>query len=151
LMAFSGLRPQAIGNYGGTDGLRLSDLDGVTVEGSNVTVPEPPILVKVRAANSKAGHTYFTFLGAEGAEYLRAFLEERARSGEQLGPESDIIHPYRVKKKFVQATNIGRQVRLALRRGGIQARPYVLRSYFASRLLEAQNAGKVARDYSEFW
>lgn len=150
-MAFSGLRPQALGNYLGNDGLRVSDLIGVKVQGGKVEIPEPPLRVRVRAMNSKAGHSYFTFLGEEGAEYLRASLEERARKGEALTPDSDVIHPYRAHKSFVRALNIGDNVRMALRRAGLTARPYVLRSYFASRLLEAQNAGKVAREYSEFW
>jgi integrase len=151
LMAFSGLRPEVLGNYEGTDGLRVSDLVGVEVVGGSVRFPEPPLRIRVRAASSKAGHSYFTWLGAEGVEYLRTVLEERARKGEEIGPDTDVVHPYRAKKKFVRALNVGDQVRLALRRAGIPARPYVLRSYFASRLLEAQNAGKVARDYSEFW
>ncbi|MHB1931910.1 MAG: site-specific integrase [Thermoplasmata archaeon] len=151
LMAFSGLRPGAIGNYLGTDGLRISDLMGVKVEGGRLEFPDPPLRVRVRATNSKAGHTYFTFLGEEGVEYLRTVLQGRLEKGEPLGPDSDVIHPYRTEKKFIRTMNVGDQVRLALRRAGIQARPYVLRSYFASRLLEAQNAGKVARDYTEFW
>lgn len=151
LMAFSGLRPEALGNYEGTDGLRVGDLEGVQVRAGHVEVAEVPLRVRVRAPNSKAGHTYFTFLGEEGVRYLQESLEERRRKGEAIGPDTDVIHPYRAKKKFVRALNVGDQVRLALRRAGVQARPYSLRSYFASRLLEAQNAGKVARDYTEYW
>ncbi|MGI0070510.1 MAG: hypothetical protein ACRECT_00280 [Thermoplasmata archaeon] len=157
LMAFSGLRPEALGNYEGTDGLRVSDLVGVETTSKKpearegLWFPKPPLRIRVRAANSKARHSFFTWLGSEGVEYLRTVLEERARKGETIGPDTDVIHPYRAKKRFVRALNIGDQVRLALRRAGIPARPYVLRSYFASRLLEAQNAGRVARDYSEFW
>ncbi|EQD58941.1 integrase/recombinase, partial [mine drainage metagenome] len=150
-MAFSGLRPQALGNYLGTDGLRIGDLLGAKVDGGKVEIPDPPLRVRVRAMNSKAGHAYYTFLGEEGVEYLRTVLDERARGGEVLEADSDVIHPYRASKRFVRALNIGDQVRLALRRGGITARPYVLRSYFASRLLEAQNAGKVSREISEYW
>lgn len=151
LMAFSGLRPEALGNYEGTDGLRVGDLEGVRVHEGHVEVAEVPLRVRVRAPNSKAGHSYFTFLGEEGARYLQESLEERLRKGETIGPDTDVIHPYRAKKKFVRALNVGDQVRLALRRAGVQSRPYSLRSYFASRLLEAQNAGKVARDYTEYW
>ncbi len=151
LMAFSGLCPEALGNYLGNDGLKLGDIDGAKASGGRVELPGSPLRIRVRAPNSKAGHTYFTFLGAEGTEYLRAVLDERARKDEELGPDTDIIHPYRAPKKFVRSLNVGDQVRLALRRGGLASRPYVLRSYFASRMLEAQNAGKVARDYVEFW
>ncbi len=151
LMAFSGLRPGAIGNYLGNDGLRISDLVGVKVQGGRLEVPEPPLRIRVRATNSKAGHAYYTFLGEEGVEYLRSVLQARLEKREELGPDTDVIHPYRTDKKFIRTMNVGDQVRLALRRAGIPARPYVLRSYFASPLLEAQNAGKVSRDYSEYW
>jgi integrase len=150
-MAFSGLRPEALGNYDGTDGLTVGDLEGVSVKDGRIEIATVPLRVRVRAPNSKAGHAYYTFLGEEGARYLRESLEERLRKGETISAETDIIHPYRAKKRFVRALNVGDQVRLALRRAGIAARPYCLRSYFASRLLEASNAGKVARDYSEFW
>ncbi len=150
-MAFAGLRPEALGDYEGTDGLVVSDVDGVRVEHGHLVVPDPPLRVRVRAPNSKAGHGYFTFLGEEGTRYLRESLEERLGRGEEIGPSTDIIHPYRARKRFVRSLNIGDQVRLALRRRGLAVRPYALRSYFASRMLEAQNAGKVARDYVEFW
>ncbi|EQD51936.1 integrase/recombinase, partial [mine drainage metagenome] len=89
-MAFSGLRPQALGNYLGTDGLRIGDLVGAKVDGGKVEIPDPPLRVRVRAMNSKAGHAYYTFLGEEGVEYLRTVLDERARGGEVLEADSDV-------------------------------------------------------------
>jgi integrase len=151
LMAQAGLRPQAIGNHTGTDGLLLSDVPELVIKGQAVEFQKTPTLIQVRTSNSKAKHRYFTFLGEEGCAYLKEYLEERIQSGEKLTLDSDLLHPRYAEKKFVRALNIGDQVRGVFRRVGFKARPYVLRSYFASRLLEAENAGKVAHDYAEFW
>ena len=42
LMAFSGLRPQTLGNYEGTDGLRLNDFLEVEIKDGNIKFDEVP-------------------------------------------------------------------------------------------------------------
>jgi len=151
LMAFSGCRPQVIGNYTGTDGLRLSDLPELEIDKKSVTFSKIPALIKVRAANSKAKHGYLTFLGEEGCQAVVQYLQQRQLAGEVLDGETDLVHPDRASKRFVRALNIGDGVRRAMRSAGLDQRPYVWRSYFLSRLLEASNSGKASDRYIEFW
>jgi integrase len=151
LMATSGLRPMVLGNYNGTDGLRLGDLPELKLERGEVKLPEGPLRVVVRQELSKAGHAYFSFLGREGVDFLRTYIETRLRGGEALGPKSAVIVPDRAKVPFIRTTNIGDLLRRALRAAELPNRPYVLRTTFATRLLEAENSGKVAHAWAQFW
>ncbi|MFZ1023288.1 MAG: site-specific integrase [Thermoplasmata archaeon] len=155
LMGFSGVRPAVLGNYRGDDGLRLGDLKDLKVKGKVIEFEQTPALVEVRRELSKADHRYFTFLGKEGCDYIRQYLEERLRGGEKLGPESDLIHPKGTggsrDKSFVTTINVGDGIRTSLRRAGFKWRPYVLRAYFDTQLLIAESKGKLAHDYRVFW
>jgi hypothetical protein len=152
LMALSGVRPQVIGNYLGNDGLRLRDLPDLRIGKEQVSFVQSPALVVVRAELSKARHGYLTFLGEEGCGYVREYLTERLRSGDCLGPETDLVHARNVDKPFIRALNVSDAVRSAFVASGFTGqRPYVLRSFFASQLLVAESQGKVAHSYSEFW
>ncbi|MDE1820324.1 MAG: hypothetical protein KGJ23_06565 [Euryarchaeota archaeon] len=123
LVAHSGLRLETLGNYRGTDGLRLRDFPELLIEGKKVTGPtsgttvsfeKTPTLVVVRPGLdneggrlSKAGHRYITFLSEEGCRYLAEYLESRLREsaaqtpsgktfsvpGEVMSPDTDVIHP----------------------------------------------------------
>ncbi|MEM2282893.1 MAG: hypothetical protein QXH26_05100 [Candidatus Hadarchaeales archaeon] len=151
LVAHAGLRIQTIGNYEGKDGLRLKDLPELTVKGRRVSFRKIPTLIVVRRELSKAGHQYLTFLSREGCEYLRDYLEERLASGERLGPESAVVTPKVRIKPFIRANNIGDDIRKAIRTAGFPWRPYVLRSYFDTQLMQAESRGLVLRDYRQFW
>ncbi len=70
LLAHGGLRPETVGNYRGTDGLRVADLPDLRVKGKMVVFEKLPAQVIVRADPSKSGRRYFTFLGPEGAGHL---------------------------------------------------------------------------------
>ena len=50
-----------------------------------------PTMVVVRASLSKARHKYFSFLGEEGCDYLKGYLEERLSNGEKLTSDSPVI------------------------------------------------------------
>ena len=152
LMAFSGVRPQVLGNYLGTDGLRLKDLPELRIGKEQVAFAHSPTLVVVRPELSKARHGYLTFLGEEGCGYVREYLAERLAQGEALGPETDLIHARNVDKSFIRALNVSDAVLTAFQDGGFTGqRPYVLRSFFASQVLIAESQGKVAHAYTEFW
>jgi hypothetical protein len=155
LMAFSGVRPEVLGNYRGDDGLRLGDLKDLKVKGKAIDFEQTPALVEVRKELSKADRRYFTFLGREACDYVRQYLEERLRAGEKLGPESDLIHPKGTggsrDKSFVTTINVGDGVRKSIRGAGFKWRPYVLRAYFDTQLLLAESKGKLAHDYRVFW
>jgi hypothetical protein len=157
LMAYSGVRPEVLGNYLGDDGLRVKDLPELNIEGTKVSFDRTPAMVVVRSNLSKAGHRYFTFLGEEGCGYLVDCLRRRAESGELLGPETDIIHPEaaqgtrRGANAFIRTTKVSDGMRVAIRRAGFPWRPYVLRAYFDTQLLLSESKGKVAHDYRVFW
>jgi len=137
-MAFAGLRPETLGNIDATDGLMIRDLPEMRVEGKTVIFERVPTMVVVRPSLSKAKHKYFTFLTSEGCEYLKAYLEKRLASGEELTPESPVIAVkpgfentlYRNNpKRFVTTKTVTAEIRRAMR-PRFNWRPYVLRAYF---------------------
>jgi integrase len=150
LMAHAGLRPETIGNYRGTDGLRLADLPDIVVKGKSVTFRKLPAMVVVRPELSKSGRRYFSFVGGEAADFLKAYLEERLRGGERLDEDSDVIAPAWSKKAFLTSINVGDAIRKAIRAAGFVWRPYVLRAYFDTQLLLAESRGKMTHSYRAF-
>ena len=73
LMAFTGVRPEVLGNLRGTDGLRIGDIPDLRIDEDGVTFDVVPAQIIVRKELSKARNRYFTFLGAEGCDYLKAY------------------------------------------------------------------------------
>ena len=151
LVAHSGLRLMTLGNYTGTDGLRIKDFPEMRIENGRVMFDKTPTMVVVRPELSKAGHQYFTFLSEEGCEYLRDYLEERIQKGENIMPNSPIIRPKVAPKPFIRTVNIGDMIREAIRGAGFSWRPYVLRAYFDTQLMIAESKGLMLRDYRQFF
>ena len=151
LLAHAGLRPEALGNYRGTDGLRLGDLLDLRIKGKTVSFDKLPAQVVVRPQLSKSGRRYFTFVGPEAAEYLKAYLEERLRDGDRLTEDSDVIAPTWSKKAFLTSINVSDAIRKAIRAAGFAWRPYVLRAYFDTQLLLAESRGKMTHAYRAFF
>ncbi|RLI46746.1 site-specific integrase [Candidatus Bathyarchaeota archaeon] len=161
LIAFAGLRPQTLGNASGTDGLTVKDLPDMRIEGNNIVFTKVPTMVVVRPSLSKARHKYFTFLTSEGCEYLQAYLEKRLAMGQELTPESPIIavtpgfekmgkSPRNRGSKFITTKNVTREIREAMR-PRFKWRPYVLRAYFDTQLLVAENHGEISHAYRQFF
>jgi len=96
--------------------LRIKDLPEMKIENNSVVFAKMPIMIVVRKELSKAGHQYFAFLGEEGCEYLKDYLEERVRDGEDITPGSPIITPKLRMKPFIKTVNVGDTIR-----GPIQA------------------------------
>jgi hypothetical protein len=69
LMAFSGLRPESLGNYTGSEGLRFGDLQEVEVNKGKVELSYSP-LMNVRKDLSKSRCQYFTSSGKNLPEGL---------------------------------------------------------------------------------
>jgi len=153
LMAYSGLRPESLGDMHGTDGLRLGDFPQLVLE------PEPhfesnPTQVIVRSSLSKAGHQYFSLLNGKGTDSIVAYLKERKGKGETLSKETPLMQVFGMKQtegEFVGTANISWQIKRAITRAGFDYRPYDLRSFFDSQLLIAENRGKIARDFRVFF
>lgn len=154
LMAFAGLRPESIGNFDGSDGLRLSDLPEIVLENNCVIVKTVPTLIVVRQTLSKAKHRYFTFLGAEGSTYLREYLERRIKDREALTPNSPVIAHERndiVTKSFLLTRTVTRHLRDSMRMSGLNQRPYSLRAYAQTALTIAESKAKVSHAYLQFF
>ena len=161
LMAQAGLRPESLGNESATDGITIGDLPELKIEKNRVAFTKTPMIVKARAPISKSGRAYFSFLPNEGCEYLSTYLNNRLAAGERLKPESPIIRVregFEKKGKsdrnrgslFISTKNVSREVREAIR-PQYTWRPYVLRAYFDTALLEAENHGKISHPYSVFF
>ena len=151
LVAHSGFRLQSLGTYLGDDGLRIGDFPELRIDGDHIDFLEVPTMIVVRPELSKAGHKYITFLSEEGCDYLKEYLEERMRAGEELSNRSSIVRPKTATKQFISTTNIGDTIRHAIRKAGFSWRPYVLRSYFDTQLMLAESKGHLLRDYRTLW
>lgn len=151
LMAFSGMRPAAISR--GSDGVRLRDVIDLQVKGGAVSFNHVPSLILVRAEISKNKRPYRTFLGKEGCDAIRENLEFRLAHGEKLGPDSSLMGNGRFwdAPRFPVALGVSQQIRRAAKKAGFQFRPYLLRAYFDTRLLECERKGFVTRDYRQHW
>ena len=118
-IALADLRPQVLGDHKGQDGLRLSDLPELRIEGDRVSFEMIPTMVKVRRNLSKARHPYFSFLPKEGCTYLAEYLESRIMGGEELTPDSPVIgHKMRRQaiNPFVRTVKLGGLIRRSMRR-----------------------------------
>ena len=165
LMAFSGFRPEALGDFLGEDGLVLDDIPELVLTGDGaVEFAKIPAMIVVRPNLSKAGHQYFTFLPTEGCAYLKQYLEWRARKGEKLKADSPVItqdwwmgnpdfvgHEMIGPEGHLRTANLADVIRRPIRRAGFKWRPYVLRRYFDTRMMMAEMDGLIIRDFRVFW
>ncbi|SIM49522.1 site-specific integrase [Cuniculiplasma divulgatum] len=154
LIAFSGLRLEALGDYMGKGGLEIRDLPEmhVDVDSKTVSFENEVTMVKVRPELSKTRKPYITFIGPEGTGYLSAYLQKRMIEGEVLMAESPIIVPSKLalRKKHITTINIGDLIRQSIRSAGFENRPYILRSYFDTQLMLAESKGFIMHDYRVF-
>ena len=154
LVAFTGVRIGVLGDYKGTDGLKIKDIPDLKVSGDKVTFLKIPAKINIRKELSKSDNKYFSFLGQEGCMYLQNYLIERIRSGETITPDSAVITASKLQyreKHHITTINVGDLMRNAIRNAGFRWRPYVLRAYFDSRLLMAQDERLIQRDYRTFF
>jgi len=160
LISQAGLRLETLGNESGTDGLTTGDLPELAVKEGKVGFKQVPTIVVVRPELSKSGRKYITFLTAEGCEWLAAYLNKRLSEGEIFRPSTPIIQVtkgYELKgkternkgSKFITTRNVSRMIRAAMR-PAFKARPYVLRAYFDTQMLFAENHGRIGHPYVVF-
>ena len=165
-MAFSGVRPEVLGNKDGSGGLVLADLPDLDLE--KLEFRSMPAQVIIRRELSKVRHEYFTYLNEKGCGYLLANLQGRRAAGEKLAASSPVVgadedhkratlkHLERndgVKREytpFMCTSNITAEVKRAILRAGSVVgpdhkapRPYILRAYFDSHLLTAELQGRM--------
>ncbi|MDA8054904.1 MAG: site-specific integrase [Thermoplasmatales archaeon] len=152
LMAFSGLRPESLGNYDGTDGLKLGDIKELKLS-RKIEFEKVPAQIEVRTDLSKVRHRYFTFLGPEGITYVKEYLEERMKKGEKLNSDSPLIQlDLRAKKthSFMRTMLVTRDIREAIVSSNLDMRPYVMRAYFATQLDIAESKGIISHPWRMF-
>jgi len=134
IMAFSGLRPESLGDYEGTDGLRLGDLKELKLS-DEIQFDKIPATVMVKSKLSKARHQYFSFNGEE-LTYESPLLQFDVRG---------------VKKNaFLRTTLVTRDIREAMEQAGLRMRPYVLRAYFSTALDIAESKGLISHPWRQF-
>jgi hypothetical protein len=153
LIAFADLRPQTLGNHDGSDGLTIRDLPELKMEDGKVNFEKTPAMIVVRSTLSKARHKYFTFLSSEGCTYLKEYLEERLRAGEELTQETPLFgheRPRGSTKPFMLTRKVTHLIRLSMRKAGVRKRPYVLRAYAETQLIIAESKGKISHPYLQF-
>jgi len=160
LVAMAGLRLETLGTFSASDGLTISDLPEMRIEGKNVSFSKIPTLVVVRREVSKTSHRYFTFLPQQACDHLKAYLEKRLKSKEELPENSPVIaispgfervgKNSNKKNRFITTRNVSRLIRETMR-PRFSWRPYVLRSYFDTQLLLAESHGKISHPYRVFF
>jgi hypothetical protein len=162
LMAHSGLRPGAIAHEGST-GLRIRDLRDLSLDASELKFEKSPFQITVPGELSKTSREYVTFGSEEEARAILTYLTFRKNAGERLHADSPLVAvaPHQSKNwlrgsgrtdSFVTTETLTFELRTGIRKvlpSGTRWRPYVLRSYCSSRLLSAENAGKITRDVRE--
>ncbi len=160
-IALAGLRPMSLGNYNGSAGLEVRDLPELQISDGRVAFSKIPTRIIVRAELSKTKKQYETFLSLEGCEFVKAYLEMRMAGGEVLGRESAIISVARgyngssfrragvQRGGHVATKTVTKDIRKAIR-PRFKWRPYVLRAFFATRLLVAESNGKMTHSYRQF-
>jgi hypothetical protein len=152
IMAYSGLRPESLGNYEGTDGLRLGDINDLVMS-ERIEITKTPAMITVRSRLSKARNQYFSFIGEEGITYLMDYLAERRKSGETLTGESPVLQfdTRGIRKNdFMRTLLVTRDIREAIQGAGLKMRPYVLRAYFSTALDIAESKGLISHPWRQF-
>lgn len=177
LMAFSGFRPEVLGNSEGTDGLKVADFWEMQIEyekdektqqdivesgkvkfgvykkvkGEMVWVPKIPTLIVVRIESSKTRTEYVTFLNEEGCPVVKDYLEQRMKGGEKLSPNSPILVPRNRKPDHITTHAVEKTIRTAIKNAKLESRPYELRSYFETRMEQAEKDGVILKDWRTHW
>jgi site-specific recombinase XerD len=138
LMAFAGVRPQVLGNYHGSDGLRIHDIPELEVgsKSGKIVFRTIPTRILIRDDLSKMGYNYEAFLCAEGCMTLEKYLLSRMEVGEEPASESPVIAEMTSGRPLSTKT-ICQDIRHAFREAGFQWRPYILRRYFDTRMGQA--------------
>ncbi|MHB8559814.1 MAG: site-specific integrase [Thermoplasmataceae archaeon] len=155
LMAFSGLRPEVLGNIDGTDGLRLGDIPDLEISGKEIKVKKTPARIIVRPELSKIRKQYFTFIGDEGIRYLLEYLNDRMQR-ENLDYDSPLILPdpdmQRSEKanQFLMTTLLLRRIKAFIVKSGFNWRPYIFRVYFGTNLDTAESKGLISHPWRQF-
>lgn len=155
-MAFSGLRPETLGSHLGDDGLKFKDIRDIGINDEGISFKQLPATLLVRPNLSKARHRYFTFIPEETVKYLNDYVKERRDHGEKITEDSPVIGFDVLKRgnvprnKFLRTVLITRDIKDAMTNSGLEMRPYVMRSYFATALDISESKGFISHPWRMF-
>jgi len=133
LIAFTGFRFKVIAD------LRIKDLPEMRItENNEVVFEKMPTRVKVRKELSKNGKAYQTFLIETGCMIIKNSLKIRMTKGEKLDSESLLV-PTECKNTTVRqrAKAIARRLTTVFEKVEYGSRPYSLKNFFATALLNS--------------
>ena len=155
LMAFSGLRPEVLGNIDGAEGLTVGDIIDLNIANGKVEFASIPAQIIIKPELSKIRIRYFTFIGPEGSEYLKEYLETRMANGERLTKGSPVILPIEKqslekKNRYLMTTLLLRRVKASVVKAGFNWRPYIFRIYFGTNLDTAESKGFITHPWRQF-
>lgn len=155
LMAFSGLRPEVLGNIDGSDGLTIGDILDLKIEKGKVEFNTVPAQIAVKPDLSKIRTRYFSFIGPEGSEYLKEYLETRIANGERLTNDSPVILPVEKqsidkKNKYLMTVLLLRRIKATITKAGFDWRPYIFRIYFGTNLDIAESKQYISHPWRQF-
>jgi integrase len=156
ILAFSGIRPESLGNYNGMDEIVSKDIEGleITNQGINFKIFQP--MLKIRPTLSKKGKEYFTFLPEQARKYIKDYLDFKLIKGEKLNLGSPLIieDPRGSPTKntgFISTPFLLRDVRKAIRQAGFSFRPFDMRVYFASAMDIEKSKGLFSHSWRAFF
>ena len=155
LMAYSGVRPEAIGNYRGKDGLRISDIPDLIIKDKKIEWKQIPAQLKIREELSKNRRKYLTFITGEECKYIEEYLNIRINNKEEIKGETPVIKAEwkksrkEITNKFLTSGLIGIEIRKTIRKAGFKWRPYVLRAYFSTALDIAEAKGDISHPWRQ--
>ena len=133
LIAFTGFRFKVIAD------LRIKDFPEMRItENNDVIFEKMPTRVKVRKELNKNGKAYQTFLIETGCMIIKNSLKIRMTKGEKLDSESLLV-PTECKNTTVRqrAKAISRRLTTVFERVEYGSRPYSLKNFFATALLNS--------------
>jgi integrase len=133
LIAFTGFRFNVIAD------LRVKDLPEMRItEDNDIVFEKMPTRVKVRKELSKNGKAYQSFLIETGCMIIKNSLEIRMTKGEKLDSESLLV-PTECEKTTIRqrAKAIARRLNTVFEKVEYNSRPYSLKNFFATALLNS--------------
>jgi integrase len=165
VLATSGVRIGVLANRFEAAGLTLRSLPDLEIGAKTVQFRKTPALVQVPASLSKTKKAYSTFITAEAAESVVAYLQQRCGNGERLSLDSALIGPERRASHahfrrgredslFISGKSLGNVIRLGLRKilpAGVRVRPHTLRAWTSTQLELAERQGKITRSVREYF
>jgi len=132
LVAFLGFRFKVLGD------LRVSDLPEMRIKDNEVTFEKMPTMIKVRRELSKNKRPYQTFLIELGCMIIKNALQIRMRKGERIDSDSYIVPVDCGSDELrIRAKAIARRLNTVFDKIGYTSRPYSLKDYFATQLMNS--------------